>query len=490
MPGCLGALGDPKGISTLLSRQLLTSPDGTERVLLMGTVNPMSGYGGLFLFDGYSVRRLDPIPTAGLALTDRHLVRVLCSEAVYEGSGDLLLYDERGVHRYFRVDDLTDAHDATWDGESIVCVSSTRNSIMWLSPYGELRRIWAPTDVEDCWHINSFVSHSAGRYCSAFGLFEKSREWEAHKQDHCGVIYDIDAGRVAVSGLDCPHNPLLLPEGWVVCNSGTGELLRIDPAKGQIVQRLQLQNWARGLAVSDDYYFVGESADRHKSMLFSSAQLCIVDRAKWEVCERIVLPVSEITSLALVPGRFLPALQRGFRTNVYRESDYTLYNLFHKTGTDTVFLPYVSEALPGSACKVRIEAQNPPPTMPAAAHAMIDVTIRNVGAGILASSPPNPVNLSYRWQPRDNSPMLEGVRTLLERQIPPGHSLSARMQVRAPVTPGSYQLRITLVQEWVAWFDDLDPANACLLDVIVGEMAPPPAAREGLLEKVSKRLRR
>ena len=456
----------------------------------MGTVNPVSGFGGLFMFDGYSVRRLDPIPTAGLVLTDRHLVRVLCSEAVYEGSGDILLYDEKGVQRYFRVDGLTDAHDATWDGESIVCVSSTRNAIMWLTPAGEVHRIWAPTEVEDCWHINSFVAHRAGRYCSAFGVFQQSREWESHKEDRSGVIYDIDAGRVVVSGLDCPHNPMLLAEGWIVCNSGTGELLRIDPTTGQIVQRLKLQNWIRGLAVSDDYFFVGESAERNKSMLFASANLCIVHRAKWEVCARITLPVSEITSLLMVPKRFVPALQRGFRTNVYRETDYTQYNLFHRSGTDPVFLPYMCEPLPASACKVRIEAPDPPRAMSVNSRSVIKVTLQNLGTGILASAPPNPVNLSYRWQPRDNSPAEAGMRTHLERQIPPGHALSSQMQVQAPGTPGSYRLRITLVQEFVAWFDELDPANACSVDVVVGAGAPLSTAKQRLIGKLARRVRR
>jgi hypothetical protein len=33
--------------------------------------------------------------------------------------------------------------------------------------------------------------------------------------------------------------------------------------------------------------------------------------------------------------------------------------------------------------------------------------------------------------------------------------------------PGVYELRVTLVQEGVAWFDDLDPTNAWEATVVV-----------------------
>src|SRR5579871_5730210 len=144
----------------MLSSDLLKWDGRGDNVLLIAGVSPVHGSGGLFMFDGSSLQRIDRLPAAGLAVTDRHVVRVLCSEAVYDGSGDVFLYDQNGVQHYFRIDGLTDAHDVHWDGEAIVCVSSTRNAIMWLNLSGEVCRTWAPSEVEDCWHINSYVQHN------------------------------------------------------------------------------------------------------------------------------------------------------------------------------------------------------------------------------------------------------------------------------------------------------------------------------------------
>jgi len=63
-----------------------------------------------------------------------------------------------------------------------------------------------------------------------------------------------------------------------------------------------------------------------------------------------------------------------------------------------------------------------------------------------------------------------GLRTPLPGTLVPGERMTALLRVRAPAQAGSYVLRATLVQEGVAWFDELDPGNAC--DLIVGVTEP------------------
>ena len=57
----------------------------------------------------------------------------------------------------------------------------------------------------------------------------------------------------------------------------------------------------------------------------------------------------------------------------------------------------------------------------------------------------------------------------LSRPLYPEASLTERMTVEAPDTPGSYVLRVTLVQESVFWFDELTPPVASWLMVEVAE---------------------
>lgn len=64
-----------------------------------------------------------------------------------------------------------------------------------------------------------------------------------------------------------------------------------------------------------------------------------------------------------------------------------------------------------------------------------------------------PVNVSYKWL--DGAAKLlpiEGERTPLPGPVPAGHAVNVDVRVIAPGQPGQFALRITLVQEGVAWF--------------------------------------
>jgi hypothetical protein len=75
------------------------------------------------------------------------------------------------------------------------------------------------------------------------------------------------------------------------------------------------------------------------------------------------------------------------------------------------------------------------------------------------------VRLSYRWLARDGAVVVEdGERTELPRDLPPGGRVELRAVVRAPDAPGRYTLRLSLVQEGVAWFD---ARGARPLDLVV-----------------------
>jgi hypothetical protein len=78
------------------------------------------------------------------------------------------------------------------------------------------------------------------------------------------------------------------------------------------------------------------------------------------------------------------------------------------------------------------------------------------------------VAVSYRWLTPQGAPVIvEGERTLLPADVPPGGTVELKARVPAPGQPGSYQLRVTLVQEGVAWFDQASGAAAtCGLRIV------------------------
>jgi len=78
----------------------------------------------------------------------------------------------------------------------------------------------------------------------------------------------------------------------------------------------------------------------------------------------------------------------------------------------------------------------------------------------LGCSRPARIHLSYHWfDLRGNITVFEGVRTPLVPSIEPGGSQTYELKIAAPPEPGEYRLRVTLVQESFAWFDELP--NAC-----------------------------
>lgn len=125
-----------------------------------------------------------------------------------------------------------------------------------------------------------------------------------------------------------------------------------------------------------------------------------------------------------------------------------------------------SRPLPPDAARTTVTA-TVPPSMPARRMVTVASETRNKGGTQLASTPPNPVHVSYRWYRESRDVGTYGLRTTLQRALKPGCSAELELKVLTPWEPGRYELRISPVQELVAWFDDLDSGNGARFDVTV-----------------------
>jgi hypothetical protein len=111
-----------------------------------------------------------------------------------------------------------------------------------------------------------------------------------------------------------------------------------------------------------------------------------------------------------------------------------------------------------------------PETFVASKLTLVDCTITNLGDAFLCSALPYPIYISYKWSATPASPPvdhLEGIRTLLPATLPPAGTLSCRIEVLPPDVEGELLLTITLVQESVAWFDDVYPESGCSKPVMI-----------------------
>ena len=128
---------------------------------------------------------------------------------------------------------------------------------------------------------------------------------------------------------------------------------------------------------------------------------------------------------------------------------------------------WLHNARPRAACKTSLWA-SVPAGMRVGADEEIGVRLTNRADCELDSSFPYTTNLSYRWFDSAGMPIAEdGVRTPLPRPLAPGETADGSMRVVAPRAPGRYLLRLSLVQEGVAWFDDIDPDNGAAEPVAV-----------------------
>ncbi|MDB5069333.1 MAG: methyltransferase FkbM family, partial [Candidatus Eremiobacteraeota bacterium] len=121
---------------------------------------------------------------------------------------------------------------------------------------------------------------------------------------------------------------------------------------------------------------------------------------------------------------------------------------------------WLRNARPREACKVRLHTAIPP-AMRAGAEHHLSYQLTNRAAAELVSELPYATQLGYRWTVHDGHPVEPGapVRTPLPQPLAPGAAVRGDMRVVAPRVPGRYVLRLSVVQEGVAWFDDIDPDN-------------------------------
>ena len=103
--------------------------------------------------------------------------------------------------------------------------------------------------------------------------------------------------------------------------------------------------------------------------------------------------------------------------------------------------------------------------------------LTNRAAAELASSFPNVTQVGYRWFDANGVAADSGAKGF-PGSLAPGASLQGELAIVAPALPGRYLLRLSVVQDGVAWFDDIDPDNGAAGLVTVWDAGPrtPPAS--------------
>ncbi len=163
-------------------------------------------------------------------------------------------------------------HEMAWAGAELWAVNTRFSCLCTLHPDYSFVPRWRPPFItalaaEDRCHLNGLaMSDGAPRYATALGETDTAGGWRANKPQG-GCLLDVPTGEVIARGLSMPHSPRLHDGRLWLLESGTGQLVLVDPATGRRQTVAALPGFARGLALCGPYAFVGLSKIRATSAM-------------------------------------------------------------------------------------------------------------------------------------------------------------------------------------------------------------------------------
>ena len=163
-------------------------------------------------------------------------------------------------------------HELAWAGDELWVVNTRFSCLCTLHPDYSFVPRWRPPFVtalaaEDRCHLNGLaVVDGWPRYVTALGETDTANGWRADKP-RGGCLVEVTSGAVVSRGLSMPHSPRWHDGRLWVLESGTGQLVLVDPATGRRQNIAAVPGFARGLALSGRYAFVGLSKIRPTSAM-------------------------------------------------------------------------------------------------------------------------------------------------------------------------------------------------------------------------------
>ena len=166
-------------------------------------------------------------------------------------------------------------HEMAWGGndrQELWVVNTRFSCLCTLHPDYSFVPRWRPPFIsalaaEDRCHLNGMAMvGGAPKYVTALGETDAARGWRANKP-HGGCLMELPSGRFLARGLSMPHSPRWHEGRLWLLESGTGQLVVVDPNSGRREGVTELPGFARGLALGGGYAFVGLSKIRATSAM-------------------------------------------------------------------------------------------------------------------------------------------------------------------------------------------------------------------------------
>jgi uncharacterized protein (TIGR03032 family) len=121
---------------------------------------------------------------------------------------------------------------------------------------------------EDRCHLNGLILEN-GKPTSVtfFNQTNEAAGWRKSAID-TGVLYDCQKQEAILENLSMPHSPTLVGDLIFFLQSATGEVMKYNLITKELTTVIKLNSFLRGLAIYDDFLFIGASKMRKDSKTF------------------------------------------------------------------------------------------------------------------------------------------------------------------------------------------------------------------------------
>lgn len=442
---------------------------GVERALDKEHIAPVASAGSQLLVAGFTggvrgrqallavdpveehVMVVDELYTTALACDGTALLRTIRADRLSAGV-EAIAYDEHGVRSYTRIDDVRDVRGIRGlrhqDGRALLLATGSSQVVSSSWSTGSTEPVWSHTDGagSDAVHASAIADGPNGPCIAMFGGRDIHGSWNESFTEPTGAIVDAQTGDTLVGGLTAPSSFVWLGDGWLVCDIARREIVQLD-AHGRELRCAAAPGWPRGVAADDEHFYVGSSANRFDPEQLGSADILVLDRATLQIVRAISLPYREVFDVCIATAALARAASVGSPAVELRRRIRSTPRLDADSGR--LLKPSQMRATVTASLSVHDWVDGAP--------RYVSCSIENGSDIAMGTVSPHPVQLAYRWTGSDGRMVSEG-RQPLPGMLQPGSEVDVQLAINpAPAGVQPATLTISLVQEGVAWFCDVDP---------------------------------
>jgi len=193
-----------------------------------------------------------------------------------------------------------DLHDLLVSDGHTYAAATESNSVMCFD--GDLNNTasWGLSGEHDSAHLNSVAFYRGELLASVFGRFQRHREYKEGTRGR-GEVVNIQTGETLINGLSQPHSLTVVDDLLYLCSSEDRE---VRVYRGQeLLQKISVPGYARGLAVGAESIYVGLSLSRNAPAAgqgAGGASIAKINRQTMQLEELVQLAAHEIYDIRII----------------------------------------------------------------------------------------------------------------------------------------------------------------------------------------------